>query len=102
MMMQMVAAFAEFERSMLRERTNDSLSTSRCIGPVLVGPCKPGKYSPMDEHRKAGLYQQRSFYLSRPFGRSPPAVQVAASDGDLRSVPVSEHSQGRRPKEVFR
>jgi DNA invertase Pin-like site-specific DNA recombinase len=72
MMMQMVGAFAEFERAMIRERTSAGLAAARAEGRVGGRRKKldPGKRKEIAESvisgRKTGAEMARLYSISAP------------------------------------
>jgi DNA invertase Pin-like site-specific DNA recombinase len=72
MMMQMVGAFAEFERAMIRERTSAGLAAARAEGRI------GGRRKKLDaatRGRRGGcLRSEDAAQMARMFGVSPPTV----------------------------
>jgi DNA invertase Pin-like site-specific DNA recombinase len=73
MMMQMVGAFAEFERAMIRERTSAGLAAARAEGRRIGGRRKKldaGKHREISESvisgRKTGADMARLYNVSAP------------------------------------
>lgn len=112
MMMQMVGAFAEFERAMIRERTSAGLAAARAEGRIGGRRKKldPAKQREIAESvisgRKSGAEMARLYNVSQPtvsrivaaLQRSHPLSQIDAQ-GPERAVDASSEEttpQGRR------
>ena len=112
MMMQMVGAFAEFERAMIRERTSAGLAAARAEGRIGGRRKKldPAKQREIAESvisgRKSGAEMARLYNVSQPtvsrivaaLRRSHPLSQIDAQ-GPERAVDASSEKttpQGRR------
>ena len=74
MMMQMVGAFAEFERAMIRERTSAGLAAARAEGRI------GGRRKKLDETKRREIAEavvsgrKTAAQMARMFGVSPPTV----------------------------
>ena len=74
MMMQMVGAFAEFERAMIRERTSAGLAAARAEGRV------GGRRKKLDDTKRREIAEavisgrKTAAQMARMFGVSPPTV----------------------------
>ncbi len=77
MMMQMVGAFAEFERAMLRERTKAGLDVARQEG--RIGGRRPKlSAQQQSENRKDGYQGRQDCRRRRPVVQGPPRYGLAA------------------------
>jgi DNA invertase Pin-like site-specific DNA recombinase len=78
MMMQMVGAFAEFERAMIRERTSAGLAAARAEG--RIGGCR----KKLDDTKRREIAEavvsgrKTAAQMARIFGVSPPTVSRVA------------------------
>jgi len=76
MMMQMVGAFAEFERAMIRERTSAGLAAARAEGRV------GGRRKKLDDTKRREIAEavisgrKTAAQMARMFGVSPPTVSL--------------------------
>ena len=74
MMMQMVGAFAEFERAMVRERTSAGLAAARAEGRI------GGRRKKLDDTKRREIAEavmsgrKTAAQMARMFGLSPPTV----------------------------
>jgi DNA invertase Pin-like site-specific DNA recombinase len=74
MMMQMVGAFAEFERAMIRERTSAGLAAARAEGRI------GGRRKKLDDSKRREIAEavvsgrKTAAQMARIFGVSPPTV----------------------------
>jgi DNA invertase Pin-like site-specific DNA recombinase len=74
MMMQMVGAFAEFERAMIRERTSAGLAAARAEGRI------GGRRKKLDDTKRREIAEavvsgrKTAAQMARMFGVSPPTV----------------------------
>ena len=74
MMMQMVGAFAEFERAMVRERTSAGLAAARAEGRI------GGRRKKLDDTKRREIAEavmsgrKTAAQMARMFGVSPPTV----------------------------
>jgi DNA invertase Pin-like site-specific DNA recombinase len=70
MMMQMVGAFAEFGRAMIRERTSAGLAIARAEGRIGRKKLDAANRREIAESvitgRKSGAEMERLYYISRP------------------------------------
>jgi hypothetical protein len=113
MMMQMVKAFAEFERAMLRERTKAGLDAARRQG--RIGGRRP-KLSPQQQAaRSEGRFQRAIRLPPTPHGCStsiPPARDDGAEeekarllglrDRAMRAILADTSSRAGAPKKTWR
>src|SRR6201995_4987394 len=74
MMMQMVGAFAEFERAMIRERTSAGLAAARAEGRIGGGAEKRGDAERREIAEAVISGRKTAAQMARIFGVSPPTV----------------------------
>ncbi len=74
MMMQMVGAFAEFERAMIRERTSAGLAAARAEGRIGGRPKKLGDARRREIAEAVISGRKTAAQMARIFGISPPTV----------------------------
>jgi DNA invertase Pin-like site-specific DNA recombinase len=80
MMMQMVGAFAEFERAMIRERTSAGLAAARAEGRI------GGRRKKLDDIKRREIAEavisgrKTAARMARMFSVSPPTVSRIVAD----------------------
>lgn len=79
MMMQLLGAFAEFERSMIRERTAAGLARSRAEGRIGGRPSKLSPTQKKEILRSLNTGEKTAAELARLFQVSPSAISRLAS-----------------------
>jgi DNA invertase Pin-like site-specific DNA recombinase len=87
MMMQMVGAFAEFERAIVRERTSAGLAAARAEGRI------GGRRKKLDDTKRREIAEavisgrKTAAQMARTFSVSPPCVHVRESGVSYRAAP---------------
>lgn len=87
MMMQMVGAFAEFEREMLRERTRAGLETARAAGRIGGRRPKLSRAQQAEIIRMVGSGEKTAADAARLFGVHPATVSRLLARGPLKADP---------------
>lgn len=83
MIFQMIGAFAEFERELIRERTRVGMAAAAARGSRLGRPCRLSASDEMDVLQlwRSGEHSQRS--LARHYGVHPSSIQRAISRNEV-------------------
>jgi len=84
LMMQIVGAFAEFEREMLRERTKSGLHTARAEGRTLGRPAKFNTHQKQEIVRLVKSGQQSAADAARLFNVHPSTVARLLAQNQIK------------------
>jgi DNA invertase Pin-like site-specific DNA recombinase len=99
MMMQMVGAFAEFERAMIRERTSAGLAAARAEGRIGGRRKKLDENKPREIAEAAMSGRRTAAQMARMFGVSAPTVSRIVAAHVAAGAPLGSHRTQRRPTE---